>query len=93
MLTVRLRVIGSEADAASLITVLHGLEGIEHVEQIADLAPYMDDDSSSAGLSDDVGMHSIEVDVPDRILAERVRRVAGNAAEWLGTSVEYVDEF
>jgi hypothetical protein len=84
MLTVRLRLIGSETDAAGVMTVLHGLEGVEHIEQVDDLMMGIDDDSSSAGLSDDIGggMHEIEVDVPDRILAER-----------FGATVEFVDEF
>ena len=96
MPTVRLRLIGSETVAASLITVLHGLDGVEHIEQVADLMDHMDDeDSSSAGLVDDIGpgVHAIEVEVPDHLLAERVRELAGTAAEMLDATVEFVDEF
>ncbi len=96
MPTVRIRLIGSETDANALITVLHGIDGIEHVEQIADLMPHMDDDdSSSAGLPDDIGpgVHAIEIQVPDQERAERVRELAGNAAEFLDATVEFVDEF
>jgi hypothetical protein len=96
METVRLRIIGNRNHAAGIITVLHGLEGIEHIEEVADLMPHMDDDdSSSAGLCGDAGagLHAIEVDVGDRVLAERVREVAGAAAELLGSSLEFVDEF
>ena len=96
MPTVRIRLIGSETDANSLITVLHGVDGIEHIEQVADLMPHMDDaDSSSAGLPDDIGpgMHAIEIEVPDDVLAERVRRIASDTAEALDADVEFVDEF
>ena len=96
MPTVRLRLIGSETVADSLITVLHGLDGVEHIEQIADLMAHMDDDdSSSAGLTDDIGpgVHAIEIEVPDHLLAERVRELAGTAAEMLDATVEFVDEF
>lgn len=96
MPTVRLRLIGSETVADSLITVLHGLDGVEHIEQVADLMAHMDDeDSSSAGLADDIGpgVHAIEIEVPDHLLAERVRELAGTAAEMLDATVEFVDEF
>lgn len=96
MSTVRIRLIGSETDANTLITVLHGVDGIEHIEQVADLMPHMDDpDSSSAGLPDDIGpgVHAIEIEVRDRVLAERVREIASVAAEMLNADVEFVDEF
>lgn len=96
MPTVRIRVTGSETAAGALITVLHGLDGIEHIEQVADLMSHMDDDdSSSAGLVDDIGpgVHAIEIEVRDHELAERVRDVASEAAERLDTTIEFVDEF
>lgn len=96
MQTVRLRIIGSETDTQSLITILHGMEGVERIEEVADLMPHMDDeDSSSLGLPDDMGpgMHALEVDVGDAALAEQVRQLAGQAAEQLGANVEFVDEF
>lgn len=96
MPTVRIRLFGSEADASELITMLHGLDDVEHVEQVADLMPHMDDeDSSSAGLPDDIGpgVHAIEVEVRDHLLAERVRDFAEKAALELSATVEFVDEF
>jgi hypothetical protein len=96
MQTVRLRIIGSETDTQSLISILHGLEGVERIEEVADLMPHMDDeDSSSLGLPDDMGpgMHALEVDVGDAALAEQVRQLAGQAAEQLDANVEFVDEF
>ena len=96
MTIVRIRLTGSEDDASALITLLHGLDGIERIEEIADLMPHMDDpDSSSAGLVDDVGpgVHAIEVEAPDHLMAERVREFADRAAETLDATIEFVDEF
>ena len=56
MLTLRMRVTGSEDDVRAMMNLLQSLEGIEHVEEVADLMPHMDDpDSSSAGLHDTRG--------------------------------------
>ena len=96
MPTVRMRIIGSEADTQSMISLLHGMDGIDRIEEVADLMPHMDDDdSSSLGLPDDMGpgVHSLEVDVGDADQAERVRQVAGELAEQLDANVEFVDEF
>ena len=96
MLCVRFRVIGSETDTTELITALHGMPGVEHVEEVADLMEHMDDaDSSSAGLTDDIGpgVHALEVEVSDHIRAELVRQLAASVAEKLDASVEFVDEF
>ena len=96
MITVRIRLTGSETDASELMTMLHGMNGIEHVEQVADLMPHMDDfDSSSAGLTDDSGpgVHAIEIEVRDLKQAERVREFAGEAAEAIGAMVEFVEDF
>src|SRR5207342_3049897 len=60
---VRLRITGSDDDARAMMNLLQSLDGIEHVEEVADLMPRMDDeDSSSAGLSDDEGpgVHEVE---------------------------------
>lgn len=96
MQTVRMRIIGSQADTQSMISILHGLEGVQRVEELNDLLPHLDDeDSSSAGSPEDIGpgMHSLEVDVEDDTLAERVRQMAGSSAEELDANVEFVDEF
>lgn len=96
MSMVRLRVTGSETAAASLITILHGIEGVERVEEVADLMPHMDDeDSSSAGLPDDMGpgVHSIEVMTSDDEVARRVKNAVGDAADQVKASIEFVDEF
>src|SRR5690606_18576122 len=61
----RIRIIGNQDDLRAVADLLQSIEGIEHVEEVADLMPRMDDeDSSSAGLSDDngPGAHDLEVD-------------------------------
>ena len=96
MSMVRIRLTGSDDAASSLITLLHGIDGVERAEEIADLMPHMDDeDSSSAGLPDDIGpgIHSIEVATSDDEVARKVRNAIGDVADELRASVEYVDEF
>jgi len=96
METVRMRITGDDNAARALIAILHGLPGIEYVEEVNDLMPFADDaDSSSAGLPDDEGpgLHEIEVEAPDRIAAEHVREVADETADELGVTIEHVDEF
>jgi hypothetical protein len=96
MPTVRIRLTGPDHAVTGMIAVLHGIEGVEHVEEIADLMPHMDDDdSSSAGLHDVRGLrlHSIEVEAPDDAAAEQVRDLAEAAAVDLQATVEFVEEF
>ena len=65
------------------------------MEEVADLMPQMDDeDSSSAGLSDDLGpgTHELEVDAPNAYTAGRVRELVEELAYRLGLVVEFVEE-
>ena len=96
MATIRLRLTGTDDDANELMTAIHALDDVEHVEEIGDLMPYSEqEDSSSSGLPDDEGpgMHEIEVEAPDDDTAEHVRNIAGLIGEKLGVPVEIVDEF
>lgn len=96
MSMVRIRLTGTDDAASSLISLLHGIDGVERAEEIADLMPHMDDeDSSSAGLPDDIGpgIHSIEVATSNDDVARKVRNAIGDVADELHASVEYVDEF
>lgn len=88
----RFRIIGSQDDLRAVTDLLQSIEGIEHVEEVADLMPRMDDeDSSSAGLSDDIGpgAHDLEVDAPNDYTAGRVR----SAVEELALRLDLVIEF
>ena len=89
---VRLRITGSDDDARAIMNLLQSLDGIEHVEEIADLMPHMDDpDSSSAGLSDDngPGVHEVEILAPNEATARKVRDAAETLAFDLDAAVEF----
>jgi hypothetical protein len=89
---VRLRITGSDADARAFMNLLQSIDGIEHVEEIADLMPRMDDaDSSSAGLSDVEGpdAHEIEIEAPNEATARKVREAAEALAFDLDAAVEF----
>jgi hypothetical protein len=91
----RIRITGSDDDLRAVADLLQSVEGIEHVEEVADLMPRMDDeDSSSAGLSDDIGpgTHELEVDAPNDYTANRVREAVEELAFRLGLVVEFVED-
>ncbi len=92
MAMLRLRITGTEDDARAIRDLLLGLDGIEHVEETDDLMPHMDDDdSSSAGLSDDIGpgIHELEVEVGNESTAQKVRDAVQELALELDVFVEY----
>ncbi|QNN46179.1 hypothetical protein H9L17_13520 [Thermomonas brevis] len=92
MSLMRIRLTGSEDDVRAITNLLQSLDGIEHVEEIDDLMPHMDDpDSSSAGLSDVQGpdSHELEIDAPNDATAQKVRQ----AVEALAFDLDIVVEF
>lgn len=92
MPTLRLRLTGSDDDTRAIMNLLQSLDGIEHVEEIADLMPHMDDaDSSSAGLSEQGGpdIHEIEIEAPNDATARKVR----DAVEALSFDLDVLAEF
>ena len=96
MPTVRLRVTGNDDAASQLMHALGAIEGVEHVEEVADLMPHMDDeDSSSAGLPDDAspGLHNIEIEAPNEEGIRRIHTVVERVAEQTGSAIEIVEEF
>ena len=91
----RIRLTGSEDDVRGISNLLQSLYGIEHVEEIDDLMPHMDDaDSSSAGLSDVEGpdVHQIEVDAPNDATARKVREAVEALAFDLDVVAEFIDD-
>lgn len=91
----RMRVTGSEDQTRAIINLLQSLDGIEHVEEIEDLMPHMDDDdSSSAGLIDDQGpgFHVLEIEAPNDSTARKVREAAEALAFDLDAMVEFEEE-
>lgn len=91
----KMRITGSEDDVRAISNLLQSIDGIEHVEEIADLMSHMDDDdSSSSGLSDVEGpnVHEIEVDAPNAATARRVRQALEELAFELDAMVEFEEE-
>ena len=91
----RLRLTGRDDDVRAIANLLQSLDGIEHVEEVDDLMPHMDDaDSSSAGLSDLRGpdAHEIEIDAPNPSTARRVREAVEALAFDLDVLVEFEDD-
>jgi hypothetical protein len=90
-----MRVTGGEDDVRAMMNLLQSLDGIEHVEEVGDLMPHMDDaDSSSAGLSDISGpdAHEIEIEAPNESTARKVREAVEALAFDLDTLVEFEEE-
>ena len=96
MTTIRLRATGPRSGFDALMAALEGVDGVERSEELADLMPHMDDDdSSSAGLPDDIGasdVHAVEVEVASRY-ADTVRATANDIGARYGLVLEYVDDF
>ncbi|EIL87671.1 hypothetical protein UU9_15125 [Rhodanobacter fulvus Jip2] len=92
---VRFRLTGSRADADAMIAALHGINDIEHVEEIDDVMGGMRDDSSSSdSVSDsEAQLYRIEVDAPNDMLADTVRGSAEAIARELDAGIEFTDEF
>lgn len=91
----KIRITGREDDVRAISNLLQSIDGIEHVEEIADMMSHMDDaDSSSAGLSDVGGpdMHEIEVDAPNAATARRVRQALEELAFDLDAMVEFEED-
>lgn len=85
---------GSDTTSA-VINQIASLEGIESVEEIADLMPHMDDpDSSSAGLSDDMGpgTHLVRVEAGNDTGIRRALELAEASAFDHGAVFEVVDD-
>ena len=91
----RLRLTGRDDDVRAIANLLQSLDGIEHVEEVADLMSRMDDaDSSSAGLSDVQGpdTHELEVDAPNEATARKVREAVEALAFDLDMLVEFEED-
>ena len=95
MPVMRMRVTGSDDHARAIGNLLQSIDGIEHVEEVADLMPRLDDDdSSSAGLVDDQGpgVHELEVEAPNDLAVQRVRDAVESLAFDLDVLVEFEND-
>ncbi|MEN1925652.1 hypothetical protein WCE55_03205 [Luteimonas sp. MJ293] len=90
-----IRLTGNDDAVRGIMNLLQSLDGIEHVEEIADLMTRMDDeDSSSAGLHDVRGpdTHEIEVEAPNPATARKVREAVEALAFDLDAIVEFEED-
>lgn len=88
----RMRITGSDDHARAIANLLQSIDGIEHVEEVADLMPRMDDaDSTSAGLPDDQGpgVNEFEIEAPNDLAVRRVREAVEALAFDLDVLVEF----
>ena len=95
MTMIRLRATGPRTGFDALLADLHGMEGVERAEELADLMPHMDDeDSSSAGLSDDIGpgTHLLLVQGGSDSDVKLALDVAFASAREMGIAVELVED-
>lgn len=92
---IRFRLIGSRADADTLITGLHGIDGVEHIEEIDDPTLTIRDDSSSLDSASDSEAHTyvIEVGAANDSLADDVRVGAEALAHERNAGIEFVEDF
>ena len=95
MAMIKMRLTGKADEIRMISNLLQSMDGIEHVEEVDDLMPHMDDpDSSSAGLSDVAGpdVHMIEVDAPNPSTARKVREAVEALAFDLDMVLEFVED-
>jgi uncharacterized membrane-anchored protein YhcB (DUF1043 family) len=95
MPVVRARFTGDSAAVENLLKVIEGMEDLQHMEEVANLGDHMREDSSSAGLTDDIGgdFHDIKMHFATSAEAERARDVVEVAARSSDVVVEFLDRF
>ncbi|CAM5306072.1 hypothetical protein [Rhodanobacter lindaniclasticus] len=88
---IRFRLVGSRADADTLIIGLHGIDGIEYIEEIDDpTLSFRDLDSAN---DSDAHTYVIEVGTASDSLAGDVRVGAAALAHERNAGIEFVDAF
>lgn len=92
---IRFRLTGSRTDTDIVVVGLHGMDGIERIEEIGDLMPDMRDDSSSSDSAGDseAQVYCIEVEATSDRLADAVHGSAEVLAHACEIGIEFVDEF
>jgi len=87
MHTVKIRIVGDESRAETLMNMLHTMDGVAQVEEMPLTQAGLDANGSGDAVSD------IEVAVADGATASRIRIFTAGAAILLDTSAEFVDRF
>lgn len=95
MTLMRFRLLGSRADVDDVITRLHGLDKIDHVEELDTIELTEQVDSSSSDLVSDriANAYVIEVEAPDDETADQVRVAAESAAFARNAGIEFINDF
>lgn len=91
---IHLRITGDRDIFEDVMSAIHGVDRVERVEEIDDFAMGVRDDSSSSELSDDIGSRTftVEVEVPNDKVGERVREVAEETAGNREAAIEFIDD-
>lgn len=94
MATLRFRMSGTDEQVNTMITLLHGMDEVDRVEEVADEMHEMRDDSSSAGLPDDAGpdFHDMEAHTRSKD-TDHLRAVVEKTAVDINAAVEIVERF
>ena len=79
--TVRIRIVGDQTRAETLLNMLHGIDGVAQVEAMPLLG------------SEQGAVCHVEVAVVDASAAWRIRAFAAGAAILMDASAEFVDQF
>jgi hypothetical protein len=89
---IQLRITGDREVFEDVLTAIHGLDRIERVEEIDDFMNDFRDDSSSQNLSDDMSSKTftVEVEVPNERIGERVREIAEETAGNREAAIEFI---
>lgn len=95
MSVLRFRLLGSRTVVDDVITRLHSLDKIDHVEELDTVTLAERDDSSSSDLAGDriANTYVLEVDAPDDETADQVRLVAEATAVAHNAGIEFVNDF
>ena len=96
MRILRFRVDGEAGRVDTLLASARGFDNVDRVEEVANDMPHMDEDSSSAGLSDDTAradFHDIELHALSARAADDARGNIQRLARELGLAVEWVEQF
>src|SRR5690348_18139098 len=96
MRTLRFRLDGEPERIGTLLALTRGFDGVDRVEEVADEAPHMDEDSSSAGLNAETAgsdFHDVEMHALDAQSADQARGEVQRLARRLGVAVEFVERF
>ncbi|WP_448096983.1 hypothetical protein [Luteibacter yeojuensis] len=89
---VLLRITGDRDIFDDVVNAIHGVDRVERVEEIDDFMSDFRDDSSSQNLSDDMSSrtYTLEVEVPNEKVGERVREIAEETAGTREAAIEFI---